>query len=262
MEFLRKLEAYLEKLLRSLAGPGGQRSIQPVEIGRQLAKAMLADRRVSTVHVYVPNQFSVLVSSDDWQKLEPLSATIIADMCEYLENRARRSGVSFVAPVHIEFRSEDSLSTGSVQVQATFQEIEGGMQTTALRKDGDEAAFSNSSVGDGNGTQAYELPTRVVSGDGRAGLTAMNGPQQGQEWVLGSETVTIGRSPDQHIHLRDASVSRCHAVIRLSQNRYWIEDNGSTNGTRVNQELIQKAILDDGDIIQVGTLRLRFRVVR
>jgi len=33
MEFLRKLEGLLEGLLRSLAGPGAQRSVQPVEIG-------------------------------------------------------------------------------------------------------------------------------------------------------------------------------------------------------------------------------------
>ena len=72
MEFFRKLEEFLERLMGSLAGWGGQQSVQPVEIGRQLAKAMLADRRVSTSHVYVPNGFVVYINPGDWEKLEPL----------------------------------------------------------------------------------------------------------------------------------------------------------------------------------------------
>ncbi|NMB45849.1 MAG: DUF3662 and FHA domain-containing protein [Firmicutes bacterium] len=260
MGFLRRLEAFLERFLRSLAGPGVQRSVQPVEIGRQLTKAMLADRRVSTVNVYVPNEFTVYVSPQDWEKLKPLSLTIVSDMGDYLADRARRSGVSFVAPVHIEFAAEDSLSPGAVRVEAVFREREGDIQAN-IADNGQRHAMGGSK-NSANGTQVYKLPPGAARDDARAELLAMNGSHRGQTWILSDEPVSIGRSREQHIQLGDPGVSRCHAVIRLSQGRYWIEDNASTNGTRVNNELIKNAVLSDGDIVQLGTIQLQFRMVK
>ena len=261
MELLRKLEGFLEGLLRSLAGPGVQRSVQPVEIGKQLGKAMLADRRVSTVHVYVPNQFTVHVNPQDWEKLQPISLTITTDLGEYLATRARRSGVNFVAPVQIEFQSEESVPPGSVRVVATFQETEGDVKTGTWRDGNKQDMSSDGGSNSINGTQVYKMSPAVSRSDARAALIAIDGSHEGQRWALDRDPVSIGRSVDQYVRLRDPSISRNHAVIKLNRGHYWIEDNNSTNGVRVNNEFAKKAMLADGDIIQLGTIRLQFRVV-
>lgn len=260
MEFLRKLEAFLERSLRSLAGRGAQRMVQPVEIGRQLAKAMLADRKVSTVHVYVPNKFTVYVNPHDWEKLEPLISTITTDLGEYLNNRARRSGVRFVAPVQIEFQVDENVLPGLVRVNAIFQESEDSSEVDV--QDGEKQAIPGGEQGGGNGTQIYRLSPGAIRAHGAAELLCVDGSQKGQTWLLGSESTTIGRGFDQYVQLRDPSISRCHAVIRLSNGRYWIEDNKSTNGIRVNDQSTLNAVLNDGDLIQLGTVRLQFRVVK
>jgi hypothetical protein len=83
------------------------------------------------------------------------------------------------------------------------------------------------------------------------------------ELTLGDAEVRIGRSPAQtQIAFRDdITVSRYHAVLRLEGNRYRIYDAGSTSGTYVNGRQIPEygLQLSDGDDIQLGAVRLRYR---
>ena len=84
-----------------------------------------------------------------------------------------------------------------------------------------------------------------------------------EELTLGDTEVRIGRSPAQsHIAFRDdITVSRYHAVLRLEGNRYRIYDAGSTSGTYVNERQVPEYGLQlaDGDEIQLGAVRLRYR---
>ena len=73
----------------------------------------------------------------------------------------------------------------------------------------------------------------------------------------GAET-TIGRSPDCGIFLDDVTVSRKHAVLLERDGRFYIEDQGSLNGTFLNRKRIETAELHDGDELQVGKYRLTF----
>ena len=92
-------------------------------------------------------------------------------------------------------------------------------------------------------------PALVVrSGGGRAGETFR--PQ--------GERTTIGRSPDCGIFLDDVTVSRRHAVLVERDGSFYIEDEGSLNGTFLNRRRIESAELSDGDELQIGKYRLTF----
>jgi len=84
-----------------------------------------------------------------------------------------------------------------------------------------------------------------------------------EELNLGDTEVRVGRSPQQsHIAFRDdITVSRYHAVLRLEGNRYRIYDAGSTSGTYVNGRQVPEYGLQlaDGDEIQLGAVRMRYR---
>lgn len=60
----------------------------------------------------------------------------------------------------------------------------------------------------------------------------------------------IGRSPDNHLVLRDNRASRNHAVIRMEGADYIVEDAGSRNGIEVNGVKQQSHILQHGDVIK------------
>lgn len=72
---------------------------------------------------------------------------------------------------------------------------------------------------------------------------------------------TVGRHPDNTVHVADASTSASHAEIRLSGTDWWIVDLESTNGTFVNgSRLDQPARIRPGDVVQFG--RVQMEVVR
>jgi hypothetical protein len=73
----------------------------------------------------------------------------------------------------------------------------------------------------------------------------------------------IGRDPDVEIFLNSAGVSRHHARIRISGGRATIEDLGSKNGTFVRDQRVEgPTLINDGDIIGVGALKLSLRIVQ
>jgi pSer/pThr/pTyr-binding forkhead associated (FHA) protein len=68
----------------------------------------------------------------------------------------------------------------------------------------------------------------------------------------------IGRHPRCDIVLTDRTISAQHAKITLVHEDCYLEDLGSTNGTYVNQHLIERHLLDEGDIINLGKYSLVF----
>ena len=84
-------------------------------------------------------------------------------------------------------------------------------------------------------------------------LVGQTGKLSGVRWLLDSESILFGRSPDCKYVIPDRQVSRHHAVIKKTAHGYTIEDLGSKNGTFVNGKPINDAtVLQDGDVIQLA----------
>ncbi|MEO5718173.1 MAG: FHA domain-containing protein [Chthoniobacterales bacterium] len=75
---------------------------------------------------------------------------------------------------------------------------------------------------------------------------------------LTEERITIGRSADNMLQIDDPSVSSRHAHLLLIDERYQLKDLDSTNGTRVNSELVTDTFLRVGDRIRFGKVEARF----
>jgi uncharacterized coiled-coil protein SlyX len=70
----------------------------------------------------------------------------------------------------------------------------------------------------------------------------------------------IGRTPDNQVRLNKPAVSRRHAQISQSDKGWTIKDLQSENGSYVNGEKIGERPLADGDRVQIGTVRLVFKL--
>jgi adenylate cyclase len=77
--------------------------------------------------------------------------------------------------------------------------------------------------------------------------------------TLSKEIASIGRANDNDIVLNDFSVSRRHAFLKKENGAWFIYDNQSTNGVKVNDQSVPKAAVGDGDHALIGTFLLRFR---
>lgn len=75
-----------------------------------------------------------------------------------------------------------------------------------------------------------------------------------------AEVVTIGRHPDSVVNLTGPSVSSHHATIKRREKGFFVQDLGSSNGTRLNGAEIEEALLNDGDRISFGDVQAVFYV--
>jgi pSer/pThr/pTyr-binding forkhead associated (FHA) protein len=89
-------------------------------------------------------------------------------------------------------------------------------------------------------------------------LVVMGDDGSPQEFPLAGKRMLIGRDESCDVCLRDRSVSRHHATLLKVFSGYSIEDERSTNGTRVNGNTVTKRFLKHGDLIEVGKYHLRF----
>jgi len=83
-----------------------------------------------------------------------------------------------------------------------------------------------------------------------------------QIWTIEPPKVKIGRSIDMDIYLDSPIVSRKHAIIESRNGKFVISDCGSRNGTMVNGTKIDpEAELHNGDVIEIGPLKLIFSII-
>ena len=128
---------------------------------------------------------------------------------------------------------------------ALLQKDEGGVETTQTYTPDELDQDSAAPIHD-TGVSGPALVVRA--GGGRAGETFHpNGPR-----------TLIGRSPDCDVFLDDVTVSRKHAVLVEENGEFFVEDQGSLNGTFVNRKRIERTEIGDGDELQVGKYRLTF----
>lgn len=94
---------------------------------------------------------------------------------------------------------------------------------------------------------------------GSALLIVQRGPNAGARFLLDTERITAGRHPRSDIFLDDVTVSRKHCeFIHADAGGYSVRDVGSLNGTYVNRERIESAVLEAGDEVQIGKYRLTY----
>ncbi|MFM2141986.1 MAG: hypothetical protein RLZZ476_530 [Verrucomicrobiota bacterium] len=77
--------------------------------------------------------------------------------------------------------------------------------------------------------------------------------ESSKTYRLDKESTTIGRHPESDILLVSGSASGRHAVIKQAEDgSFYVNDLGSSNGTRVNGAEIEEALLKDGDRVSFG----------
>ncbi len=80
-----------------------------------------------------------------------------------------------------------------------------------------------------------------------------------QVFNLAKNEASIGRSNENDIVLNDFSVSRRHALLKREPEGWVVYDNQSTNGVKVNERLVPRSVVVDGDQLSIGTFQLRLR---
>ena len=81
---------------------------------------------------------------------------------------------------------------------------------------------------------------------------------RGKSFELTADLYTIGRTEANDICIPDGTLSSNHCKLVREGDVYKAIDQNSTNGTRINGEVISESYLKGADILQVGGIEILF----
>jgi hypothetical protein len=243
---LRTIEQKIEALIEGVFGRAFRSNVQPVELARKLTKEMDDHRTVSVSRVYVPNEYTVYLSTPDRAQFEAYEESLKLELQEYLAQHARREGYVMLSPPAVVMTTDDDLALGEFGIatrmiqQRPARDLPDAepAQTMVYRP----AEPSGAGVGDGRAVVPETVA--LVAGDRRHEIT--------------KRVTVLGRSQGSDIRLADPNISRRHAELRQQGTAYWIVDLGSTNGIEVNGARVERAKLEHGDRVTLGESELVF----
>jgi hypothetical protein len=145
-----------------------------------------------------------------------------------------------------------------------------GYQTPGVPRGADKTRLESDTA-----ASAASAPTKDLSSAGRKTVlltdkrkppvvgwfVALTGEQKGEDFRIRDGQNIIGSASDADIVLRDSAVSSKHASLRYKDQKFFITDLDSTNGTFLNDgaEPVAREELRDNDIVRIGDLSLKFK---
>ena len=217
--------------------------VQPVEIARALGKAMDDGRSVGVSKVYAPLGYTVALSPEDADKFGAFLDTLSGELSTFLVDHAREHHYRLVSTPHVSFVVHDDLRLGRFRVSAELAAPD-PVPTYAPEPEFAQAPDE-------------QFPDLRASGPG-SGLATVTVGDLDLDVVLTRDRVTVGRLATSGIQLTDSNASREHAAFVRQGDGWAIEDLDSTNGTLLNGSPVTRAVLADGDLIEIGVTRLTY----
>jgi hypothetical protein len=255
---LRAIEQRLERIFEGVFGRAFRTNVQPVELARKLAKEMDENRSTSVTRIYVPNEYTIYLSSDDRKQFEGFENSLVSELEEYLTEHAARENYALLTPPRVLFETDDDLGVGEFGI-ATRMAQHG---RSGPSEDGEEPLEGV----EAGATMIYKprtQPTEEVSieelgVEREVGILTWNG----QRRILDKSRAILGRSGDVDVKIDDPNVSRRHAEVIQQGATWWVIDVGSTNGVEVDGRRVQRAKLDDGTSFVIGETTVTFSTER
>jgi hypothetical protein len=188
-----------------------------------------------------------------------------------LTGRRRNASVRAISPVNLMCLARDEFHNlagawikFSESVQALSEERE--KASGGLEQSPDSGTVMASSGLGAFLTSLVKPPTNAGNSTGRSPTPSITPlppyliRSDGAELLLEGDALSLGRSSDNHIVVNDKLVSRRHSVLKREGANYVLEDLGTSNGTFVNNQRIQRHVLSQGDVIKLGQTYFTYRL--
>ena len=256
MSVLRAIESKIEGLFEGVFGRAFRTHVQPIELARKLVKEMDDHRTVSVSRVYVPNEFTVYLSSQDRKQFAGYEESLVAELQEYLAEHARRERYALLTAPSVLVTTDEDLAVGEFGIATRLVQAQAAPDV--------EAPPAELPLEQPAQTMVYRPPTVVAPPEAEEARPPA--PEQevvtltvaGKTHEITTPRVVLGRSRGCEVPVPDVNVSRRHAELRQEGATYWIVDLDSTNGTAVNGKQVERERLRDGDRITLGSTEIVF----
>jgi FHA domain-containing protein len=133
---LQRFERRLETLVEGAFSRAFRSGLQPVEIGRRLARDVDHHRHVGVRGLIAPNRFTVTVAADDRERFASFEEALLRELGDAVRSHAREEGYSFLGQVEVTLETDDSLRPGQFNTQAETVADPGGRVGSLVTSDG------------------------------------------------------------------------------------------------------------------------------
>ncbi len=248
---LQRFEKRLEGLVEGAFAKVFKGVVHPVEILNAMQREAEAHKAIlAGGRTLVPNRYVIDLSPYDHSRLAPYAAALAQELAQSQAEFIGEQAWTVYGDVIVEIERGDGLDTGMFRVTA---EVYTGGDVAPVQQPAYDAppAYPGYEQAGGYPPAPHAHPggrnVRLVSGDGRT-------------YPLQMGSTVIGRGDQANLRLPDVGISRRHARLDFDGNQVVLTDLGSTNGTMVNGQRVSAVALNPGDMIQLGTTTLTFRV--
>ncbi len=230
MGALHRFELRLEQMVTGAFARAFRSAVQPMEIAAALQREVDNSAQIlSRERRLAPNNFTIDLSGPDFDRLSTYGDTLSRELAAMLHEHAEDQHYMFTGPISMNFTRADDLTTGRFRVRSEAEAVVTPVAGQSL------------------------TDTAI----GRAPLfLEINGTRH----PLESPGLTIGRGSNADLRIDDPGVSRRHVEFRVQPGSgtasVSVVDLGSTNGTTVNGQRVQQAVLGDGSVVQIGNTRI------
>lgn len=231
---LQRFEQRLEGAVTGAFARAFRSAVQPVEIAAALQREIDNSAHIlSRDRMLVPNDFSVELSTSDYERLTPFGETLASELSTLVDEHVKEQHYTLAGPVAIAFKLSGELSTGRFRVRSS----------------------TNAAVSPVEGQRMTE--TALTRSDVVLEVNGMKHP-------LAAPGVVIGRGAEAELRIDDPGISRRHAHIKVhstnGETTVTVLDLGSTNGIILNGRRVSEAAVPDGSHIRLGNTTLTIRI--
>ena len=244
MSVLQRFEKRLEGLVEGAFAKVFKGVVHPVEILNAMQREAEAHKAIlAGGRTLVPNRYVIDLSPYDHSRLAPYAAALAQELAQSQAEFIGEQGWTVYGDVIVEVERGEGLDTGMFRVTA---EVYTGGDVAPQPYDA-QSQYQQPYDQGGYGQPSPVRNVRLLSGDGRS-------------YPLTIGSTVIGRGDQANLRLPDVGISRRHARLDFDGAQVVLTDLGSTNGTMVNGQRVSAVGLNPGDVIQLGTTTLTFRV--
>ncbi|WP_406073920.1 FhaA domain-containing protein [Micromonospora sp. NBC_01638] len=248
---LQRFEKRLEGLVEGAFAKVFKGVVHPVEILNAMQREAEAHKAIlAGGRTLVPNRYVIDLSPFDHSRLAPYAAALAQELAQSQAEFIGEQAWTVYGDVIVEIERGEGLDTGMFRVTAEVYTGGEVAPVSAPGYDSGPPAYPAYDQGGGYGPPPGHgggRNVRLVSGDGRT-------------YPLQMGSTVIGRGDQANLRLPDVGISRRHARLDFDGGQVVLTDLGSTNGTMVNGQRVSAVALNPGDMVQLGTTTLTFRV--
>jgi len=251
---LQRFEKRLEGLVEGAFAKVFKGVVHPVEILNAMQREAEAHKAIlAGGRTLVPNRYVIDLSPYDHSRLAPYAAALAQELAQSQAEFIGEQSWTVYGDVIVEIERGDGLDTGMFRV--TAEVYTGGDVAPQSYEQPPPPAYPPYDQQQGYGGPPGPPPQ---GGPGARGVRLM--ANDGRTYPLSIGSTVIGRGDQANLRLPDVGISRRHARLDFDGAQVVLTDLGSTNGTMVNGQRVSAVALNPGDMIQIGTTTLTFRV--